>query len=307
MTKKQRKIIIDTDWWTDCDDVAAVAMACRLMKRGVWSISGIILNACMEYSAASLDGLLRSELSAEHGVRIGIDADGTDFGGSPPYQKRMAEKCGSRMKNSDCESSVRVYRKLLADSADGETDIIEIGYEQVLAGLLRSPADDISPLDGRELMRRKVGTLWVMGGLWAEGRENNFARNIRASRAAAELWNAKDGYDGRTVFLGYEVGESVITAPRPNDEILYGAFHDYNLSVVRPSWDPLTVLLAAAADGASDAAIQKAGYEAVHGAAYVSQDGSNTFMESPDGKHIFVRKTMPDAWYEKKINEALYV
>ena len=87
-------IILGTDWWTDCDDVAAVRIACRLANKGVWNIAGFVLNACMEHSAGSLDGFIRSE-----GIiaPIGIDFAADDFGGRPPYQESLAKSLGSSL------------------------------------------------------------------------------------------------------------------------------------------------------------------------------------------------------------------
>ena len=54
-----RKFILGTDWWTDCDD----AMAVRLLANAVLSkkaeLLGVGINACMEYSTASLNRFLR--------------------------------------------------------------------------------------------------------------------------------------------------------------------------------------------------------------------------------------------------------
>ena len=49
-----RTILLGTDWWTDCDDIAAVRIACRAHRKGLWNLAGVVIDACMEYSAASL-------------------------------------------------------------------------------------------------------------------------------------------------------------------------------------------------------------------------------------------------------------
>ena len=49
-----------------------------------------------------------------------------------------------------------------------------------------------------------------------------------------------------------------------------------------------------------------AGYYAVRGSASVDpESGENTFEESMDGLHTYVVKTMPDEWYEERINGLL--
>ena len=45
---KSRTILLGTDWWTDCDDVAAVRIACRADACGLWHLTGVVCNGCME-------------------------------------------------------------------------------------------------------------------------------------------------------------------------------------------------------------------------------------------------------------------
>ena len=84
-----RNIILGTDWWTDCDDAVALRMLARAHKKGEICIKGIGINGCMEYSVTSVEGFLYTE--GVDDIPLGIDLDGTDFGGNPPYQKRLAE------------------------------------------------------------------------------------------------------------------------------------------------------------------------------------------------------------------------
>ena len=301
--QSDRKILIGTDWWTDCDDVAAIAAACRLGNRGVWQIVGIVLNACMPDSAASLDGFLRSE--TEETIQLGIDLAATDFGGNPPYQKHLAEKTGSTYTNEDCADGVTLYRTILAGAEDGSLEILEIGYGQVLAALLTSPADGISPYTGRELLTKKVKTIWVMGGKWPSGSENNFNRAECAIAGAATLWN-EGGCPVPTVFLGYEVGDTVMTRPDPDDTLLYGAFCDHNKRGMRSSWDPMLILAAAACPNGTEEELRAAGYSATRGQAQIDPaTGENQFTESGDGTQVYLTKTKPDGYYESWIAAAL--
>ena len=41
---QKRHIILGTDWWTDCDDTAALRMVCRYAKSDVWQFMGVVLN-----------------------------------------------------------------------------------------------------------------------------------------------------------------------------------------------------------------------------------------------------------------------
>lgn len=55
------------------------------MREGKNNLLGIGINACMEYSVASLKGFLYADVI--EGVSVGIDKEAVEYGGKPPYQK----------------------------------------------------------------------------------------------------------------------------------------------------------------------------------------------------------------------------
>ncbi len=300
---QNRTIILGTDWWTDCDDVAALRILCRAAKRGLWSLAGIICNAAMPDSAASLNAFLTSEGYGD--LPLGIDRDATDYGGAPPYQRLLSALPHTVPSNDALPDGVELYRELLTKAPD-KVELLEIGYPQVLAALC---ADET----GRALVAKKVSCLWMMAGNWEKdghGRENNFARAPRSRKAAATLLR---DFPCPIVFLGWEVGASVIsgtpeTIPDESDPLRI-AFAAHGSQNGRSSWDPMLVLLALSGDPQDpfDAAnLAKAGYTLRRGKAAVdSETGENDFTYAADGKHGYVVKTMPDTWYEKELAQFL--
>lgn len=292
-----RRFILGTDWWTDCDDAVALRLLARFVKEGRAALLGVAINACMEESAASLSGFLASE--GLGGVPVGIDLSATDYGGNPPYQKRLAEELGRGISNRDLPDAVRLYRQLLAD-AEGEIEIIEIGFLQVLSAVLESGGDEISPLCGLELVKRKVKKIWIMAGKWdADGeRENNFCRNARARLAGNRVCAL---CPVPVTFLGWEVGHGVLTGGElDRADRLYRILSDHGSEHGRHSWDPMLVLLALVGDEAA------AGYDTVTGTASVDPDsGANHFLPNARGLHKFVVKTRDDAYYAREINRLL--
>lgn len=289
--------ILGTDWWTDCDDAVAIRILMRAHLRGEVCVRGIAVNACMPVSIPSLDAFLRTEGVSD--MPLGLDAEAVDYSGRPPYQKRLSELYPDLRRNEDAEDAVRLYRRLISE-CDGDLEIIEIGYPQVLAALLQSEGDDISPLRGRDLVREKVRRLWVMAGKWNEnpGRENNFTRGPRSrlgGKLLCELCPVP------ITFLGWEVGRTVVSGGElSSGDVLHTVLCDHGSANGRYSWDPMLVQLAIVGDE------KRAGYSVVRGYAQVdAETGENIFCEDADGPHCYVVKDMLDEWYVKQINDAI--
>ena len=292
-----RQFILGTDWWSDCDDAVAVRLLARAAKQGEIALLGIGINACMQHSVASLTGFLHTE--GLHSIPVGLDASAVNFGGIPSYQARLAADHGKALSNADAEDAVQLYRRLLS-AAEEPVEILEIGFLQVLVAVLQSPADDISPLTGMELFRRKVKKLWVMAGKWdADGeKEHNFCLNDR-TRTAAEAFCRLCPVP--VTFLGWEVGFDVITGGElEENDPLHLVLTDHGSKNGRSSWDPMLALLAVIGDETA------AGYDTVTGFARVDPlDGANYFQPDPNGLHRYVIKNKENSFYTEAINSRI--
>ncbi len=288
-----RTVILGTDWWTDCDDVAALRILCRGDKLGWWKVAGVVCNAMMDHSAASLNAYLTTEGYGE--LPIGLDKAATDYGGNPPYQKRLTELPHRIAGNDDpaVEDGLALYLRLLRE-AEGPVEILEIGYPQVLAALCEDP-------EGYKLLEEKVTHIWMMAGNWEKegvGSENNINRAPRSRKAAATLF---ENCPCPITFLGWEVGATVLSGKphpvrMPLTDPLRIAFMAHGSMDGRSSWDPMLVLLALIEDPA------EAGYTVRYG--YASADaetGENRFRYDENGPHRYVVKTQPDDWYEDQL------
>lgn len=292
-----RSIILGTDWFTDCDDAVALRLLCRAHMRGEIDLSAVVINACMPDSVPSLDGFITLEGCPL--PLIGIDHSATVFKGSSTYQRRLSEYASVYRSNEDAEDGVRVYRRALARAKE-RVDICEIGFLQVTCALTESEGDDISPLSGIELIRRKVGRLYIMGGRWDVdgGIEYNFASSPIAAAAAHKVLSQ---FPRPISLLGFEVGYGVITGRHlPADDHLKLAMCDHGSPDGRHSWDPMLVALALARNG------DEAGYGYVEGVASADGDsGANHFTPGNFGQHRYVIKKHDDSFYEKIIDELI--
>jgi pyrimidine-specific ribonucleoside hydrolase len=296
--KSPINIILGTDWWDDCDDAVAVRILARSHIQNKINLLGVGINACMDYSAVSLDAFLRSEGLAD--IPVGIDLDATDFGGNPPYQKNLSKLPSKYTSNRDCEDAVRLYRRILS-SENGPIDIIEIGFPQILSNLLQSAPDDISNLSGKELVKNKVGKLWMMAGKWDDlenGKENNFARNERSRQAAHYLC---DNFPCPITFLGWEISYDILTGSKlTHNDLLHKILCDHGSPNGRASWDPMLTLMAVINDE------QQAGYNIKEGKASVDSDtGINRFSFFCGGPHKFVTKKYDNEYYKNAIDDII--
>ena len=284
-----RTFLIGTDWWTDCDDAAAIRLLARAALRGEIRIACFGINACMPESVSSLREFLRRE-GFPHPV-IGIDHRATDTGGRPPYQKRLAEQSGDPFSNDRAPDAVQLYIDILRAAAE-PLEIIEIGFMQVLDDVLaREPA----------LFAAKVKKVWIMAGKWDDdpGREHNF---IKTARSRAGAHHFCELCPVPVTFLGWEVGASVrIGESLPEGDVLRQVFADHGSAERgRSSWDPMLAYMALLGDEGA------AGYDTVRGTASVdAETGENRFAPSPDGRHCYVVKREADVYYHDVLTQAI--
>lgn len=287
-----RNFILGTDWHTDCDDAVAVRLLARAHNQKKINLLGIAINSCNDFSVPSLDGFLTSEGVS---LPLGIDLNSRDYGGVTRYQERLTALARKYKRNDDAEDGIKLYRRLLAQTPS-PVEIIEIGFLQIISGVLESAPDDVSTLDGVSLFKEKVAKVWCMGGKWDEdgGKEFNLSHTPKAS-ASAHIFCEKCPVP--VTFLGFETGVNVITMPPTKEyDTLRLAMLDHGSLNGRPSWDPLTALLAITGNE------YEAGYDVVKGTAHIdAATGENHFAKASDGKHAYVVARFCHRYYEEKI------
>lgn len=299
---KPMPIILDTDWWTDIDDAVAIKILVWAEREGLCDILGLIVNAVNDNSAQSLarylDYLGRGDLP------FALEKNATDYNGNPSYFSTMISSWnhGLYSSNLECpdENEGEYYISLLQSlPSDEKCNIVCIGYLSALAGLFNRAKEDQSIYN---LIVNKVNKVFIMAGKYPSGSENNFTRTARSRKA---------GYDVCTncpseipmIFLGYEVGETVLSGGTTGSvigtfDLLYkGMVAHGEGSKGRSSWDPMTMLLALMDNE------NMSGYQYVRGTNVVNAStGANVFTKNEDGNHYYVVKKYADAWYAHQIN-----
>ncbi|MEY2724532.1 MAG: hypothetical protein RLZZ458_399 [Planctomycetota bacterium] len=283
-------LIFDTDIGNDCDDVLALGMIHALQSRGLCRLAAVTITKDHDQCAPFVDAV--NTFYGRGDIPIGVCRSGVT-----PQQSRFTtlavEQSGGRDRyphdlrsGQDAPAAVTILRKTLAAEPDGQVVIVQVGFSTNLVALLRSPADDISPLTGRELVRQKVRVLSVMAGAFTpiNGQphaEYNVVEDLPSAKALAAEW------PGEIVYSGFEIG---LALPYPaisiQKDYAYVPHHPLSESYVlyeppphnRPTWDLTSVLWAIFPDR---------GYFnlSAKGTVTVDDRGLTTFSTDENGRH----------------------
>lgn len=182
-------LIIDADMESDCDDVAALAVAHVLADRGECQLLAVVSCARNPWTVSCIDAV--NTYFGRGDLPIGQVAQGVDRASA--YTRYIAEHFPNDLKRDEAEEAVSLYRRLLASAEDGSITIVTLGYLTNLRDLLASKADRWSDLDGVELVRKKVKICVCMGSRYpadaaGPGVWGNFRPDPQAAISVARDW-----------------------------------------------------------------------------------------------------------------------
>jgi len=170
-----------------------------------------------------------------------------DQDGKPMFQRTVADY-------SQLPDGWQLYRSLLAAQPDHSVSIVSTGFVTCLAQLLLSEADSYSPLDGVELVRRKVKCIYVMGGVFGEAEEPDFnlAQGIGFAKTFFQLWPQEVDM----VFSPMEVGQDVEYTPEQviadidwtDAHPIKQVYMTYNCNTGQRMWDAMAAIHAVEGD-----------------------------------------------------------
>jgi len=256
------KLIFDTDMGNDVDDLMALCMIHNLQKRGACELLAVTITKDHPQAAAFVDavntlygypdtpiGVVRNGEAKEAG-KFNLLADEKNPDGSLRYPHDL--KSGA-----DAPEATGLIRKILSEQPDGSVTIAQVGFFTNLDRLLNSKPDAHSPLDGRELIAKKVKEISIMAGAFqtVNWETRHLEYNVKLDVPAAQ--NLAKNWPSPIVWSGYEIG---VAAAFPHVVIeqdldylkhhpLKEAYYLYNPPPHdRPTWDPTAVLYAVMPD-----------------------------------------------------------
>ncbi|KAI1106225.1 nucleoside hydrolase [Jackrogersella minutella] len=266
-----KPIIIDTDIFSDVDDVGSLATANVLHNYGFVDLRGIAINTHSQYGALATSAINTYfgngdiPIAAIHPLTNESFFDSTYFL-SGEYVSKVAYNWPHSLNDSSTTPTpVELYRSILSASEDQSVTLISIGFLTNLAALLNSTPNDTTPLAGPALISAKVKELVIMGGQYPSGWEfnfggsdpestyqvvNNWPRDVPITYSGGEL--------GGNIYSGEELKEKAEKA-LPDSPVL-AAYEWYvgRYSTIRESWDPVTMLYGIVGlEGAPELGIEK--------------------------------------------------
>lgn len=286
---KAIKIFFDSDLGPDYDDVGALAFLHAMADSGKVEILATVASNKNELVAPSIDVI--NTYFGRSGLPVGAPkTNGVDLGSSQHWADSIVAKYPHKIKStSESPDAVTLYRQLLSKQPDHSVTIVTVGFLTNLNNLMKSKGDSISPLTGMELLTNKVKRLVSMAGMFPGGREFNVFMDSTASKYVYENW------PGEVIFSGFEIGSKIHTGLRLiHSDIKNSPVKDvFRISIPlspedkdgRMSWDETAVMIAVyGTDGY---------FDTVRGKIIVNENGSNSWVNSDDGKQFYVKEKMP--------------
>ena len=183
-------IIFDTDMESDVDDVGALAMLHGLADAGDADILATMVSSLNPWSVPTVDAV--NTYCGRPDIPIGAVKTLGVYRNSK-YARIIADEFPQDAGLGEtAENATHLYRRILASQPDSSVVIVTVGYLTNLSYLLSSTPDDISPLSGMDLVRRKVRHLVCMGGRYPfqqnPGRWGNFKPDPAAIVHIARDW-----------------------------------------------------------------------------------------------------------------------
>lgn len=228
--KEPIKIIYDTDVGNDIDDVLALAMLHNFQSRGECELLAITITKDNQHAVPFIQ--MVNTFYGRPDIPIGmVHESGVEtFDGN--YLKQTLEskdesgnlKFPFQYSDKIVTEATELLRKILAANEAQSVIIVQVGFSTNLARLLDTTADDISPLNGKELVAQKVRFISVMAGAFNKEFEKHTEYNVVKDIPSAQKLFAE--WPTPIYVSGFEVGHNILMTGRSmSNDYEYVAHH----------------------------------------------------------------------------------
>ena len=300
-------IIIDTDYASDSDDVAALKVGIMLDKLGETKLKAVVTSAEGDYVCRAAHGQLSYE--GYNTLPVGMARRGVEDWG--PYWDIFVSKLNDQA-TYQLIDGVELYRNILREANINNTKI-----RIIVLGFMVNIQDILMDEECYSLIESNVDSIWIDGGAYPmTGKDFNFywtPECIESIQYAIANSPVPLVFITNETGCNYETGVCVtcgsnlkqldpdITEPV---NIAYRAFEDEygaNLDGGHMAWDAITVWSAVKTRDESMTKLTPID-------AYVYEDGTNEFIINPNGKHyILERENYNVNWYSQQLDSLIKI
>ena len=218
-----KKIIFDTDFGGDADDLGALAMLNHFKNKSEIDLLAVMCWNTEKYATSAIDAV--NTYYGNPDIPIGL-RQGEQHITPWNHSKVIADNLQHDITFENAHDAMVLYRKLLSESEDNSVVIVTVGPLMNIKNLIDSKPDSFSKLNGLELIHTKVKEFVIMGGNFPKSEyEWNFdGRMPGVTKYVLEY------IDLPITFVGAEIGSILRTGEvfneLPKDSPLYlGFFH----------------------------------------------------------------------------------
>lgn len=289
-------VIFETDIGNDIDDALAIDMLYKYMDQGVIELCAVMTNKCAPDVGEYMD--IMNTWYGYPDIPVGIVRNGADDAWGRYAREVVALKnedgtpmFGRTHGDYDKLPDAHIlYRKILASMPDHSVVIPTVGFSTNLARLLDTPADEYSPLTGKELVAKKVKLLVPMAGNMEDQKyvEYNVERDLPAAQKVFAEWPTPIVVSPFELGLAIEYpGKSIENdfswVPQHPLVESYRSYGEGSIQYDRPTWDLTSVLYAV--EGGKWFAVSEPG------TITITEEGYSIFTPSVEGNVRYLKAT----------------
>lgn len=282
----QPKIIFDTDFGGDSDDLGALAMLHHFVDTGECELLAVVFTEPEIHGVSAIDAVNRfyGHPDIPIGARLGEDYYNDWF-----YSKAIADRFPHEMSKNDAIEATELYRKILSAADDHSITIVTVGPLVNIRNLLQSPR-------GKELIEQKVKEFVIMGGQFPEGKwEANFAGFHMPGLTQFVIQNI----NVPITFLGYEIGVKIKTGKgisNPDTPLYVGYMHFFEHAPWIKKYFKGTMRNNASYDQTAVLYAVRGGIgtwwdRSAPGNCLPDEKGGNRWVDDPVGTHTYLQLT----------------
>lgn len=307
------KVILDVDLAEDVDDAGALAVLHALADRGEVEILATTISSRNEWVGPCLDaintwyGRPDVPIGYQRGHQYGyLNRNNPDRETPSKYAQPVAEAFPHDLRrSSDAPDAALLCRQILARQPDRSVTVISVGFLTNLKNLLNTAPDNLSPLNGEELVRQKVKEWVCMGGIFPVGKnangdgEYNLMWDTAASVRAINDWPTPIFFSGFEIGVKIKAGGSLRKTPETNP--VRACYQHYNGLQNREAWD-LTAVLYAVRGAGEYWQLSEPGFCLMH--ARVAH-GYNEWLPTSKKQHYYLIERMPSEEVAQALEELI--